>query len=85
MPQGTGVDYLPSGWAFSHNVYHYEVSRVQCGKFYFPLMHHLMDNYRRHEAGLEGAVVHSETALMNISGGKVHLKKKKSGKELFVY
>lgn len=71
MPQVTGVDHLPSGWGFSHNVYHYEVSGVQCCKFYFPLIHNLMGNYQRHEADLEGTMVHSKTALMNISGGKV--------------
>jgi len=72
MSQDTGVDHLLSGWSFSHNVYHFEVSGVRCGKFYFPLMHHLMDNYQRREAGLEGKMVHSETTLMNIAGEKVH-------------
>lgn len=69
MPKSTGV---ASRQAFFYNVYHSEISRVQYGKFYFPIMHHLTGNYQRLEACLEGTMVHSQTALMNISGGKVH-------------
>lgn len=82
MPQVTGVEHLTPGWAFSDNVYHCEVSGVQRGKFYFPLMHHLMDSYHRREAGLQGTTAHSKTALMNISEEKSI---KKSSKELSVY